>query len=81
MDLSRKSIKKLNLKAYRDEVLLIVLLKTVFENLNLVKSYDKKNLNVFVFSLWKKYMWGLVSFSQYICLYDIQKVGWLVVLG
>ena len=30
----------LNLKAYREEVLLIVSLKTVFENLNLVKKFQ-----------------------------------------
>ena len=36
------------------EVVLIVLLKTVFENLNLVKSYDRTKPIGFVFGLWKK---------------------------
>ena len=35
-----------NLYAYREEVFIIVSLKTLFENLNLVKSYDKTNPNV-----------------------------------
>ena len=52
--------------AYGEEVFLIISLKTVFENLNLVKSYDKTNPNVFVFCLWEKYRWGLTSFGQYI---------------
>ena len=38
-------------KAYREEVFLIVSLKTLFENLNLVISYDITNPTVFVFSL------------------------------
>ena len=37
----------------------------MFENLNLVKSCDKTNPNVFVFGLWKEYRWGLTSFGQY----------------
>ena len=45
---------EINLKAYREEVILIVLLKTVFENINPVKSYNKTNPNVLVFSPWKK---------------------------
>ena len=55
---------EINLEAYREEVFLIVSLKIEFENLNLVKSYDKTSLNVFVYSLWKKYRWGLTSFGQ-----------------
>ena len=57
---------EIRLKAYRKEVFLIVSLKTEFENLNLVKGYDKTNPGVFVFSLWGKYRWGLTSFGQYI---------------
>ena len=38
----------------------------MFENLNLVKSYDETNPPVFVLSLWEKYWWGLTSFGQYI---------------
>ena len=53
MDLSRKSVIKNNLKAYREEVFLIVSLKIVFENLNLVKRYDITKPNVLVFSLWE----------------------------
>ena len=34
---------------------MIISLKTVFENLNLVKCYDKTNPNVFVFSLRDRY--------------------------
>ena len=45
---------------------LIISLKTVFENLNLVKGYDKANPNSFVFSLQDNYRWGLTSFGQYI---------------
>ena len=56
------------LQAHREEVFLIVSLKTVFENLNLVKSYDFTNPNVFVLSLWGKYRRGLTSFGQYIFL-------------
>ena len=54
------------LKTYREDVFLIISLKTVFENLHLVKSYNKINLNVFVPCLWEKYRWGLTSFGQYI---------------
>ena len=57
---------KINLQAYTEEVFLIVSPKTLFENLNLVKNYEKTNPDVFVFSLWKKYRWGLTSFGQYI---------------
>ena len=39
------------LQAHRDEGFLIGSLKTVFENLNLVKSYDYTNPNVFALSL------------------------------
>ena len=39
--------------AYREEVFFIVSLKTLFENLHLVKSYDKTNPTNFVLSLWK----------------------------
>ena len=62
----------INPQAYREEVFLIVSLKTLFENLHLVQSYDQTNPTDFVFSLWKKYRWGLTSFGQYIytSLYD-----------
>ena len=56
---------EIGLKTYREDVFLIISLKTVFENLNLVKSYNKTNPNVFVPSLWEKYRWGLISFGQY----------------
>ena len=61
----KKSI-EFNLKLYREEAFWIISLKNVTENLNLVKSYDKTNSNVFVFSLRDKYRWGLTSFGQYI---------------
>ena len=57
---------KFNLKSDREEVFLIISLKTVFNNLNIVKSYDKTNQNLFVFSLRDKYGWGLTFFGQYI---------------
>ena len=57
--------KEIGLRTYGEEVFLTVSLKTVFENLNLVKSYNKTNPNVFVLSLWEKYRWGLTSFGQY----------------
>ena len=57
---------EMNPKAKREEEFFIVSLKTMFENLNLVKSYDKTNPTVFVFSLSDKYRWGLISFGQYI---------------
>ena len=57
---------EINLKAYKEEVYLIVSLKTVFENLNVVKSNDKTNPNIFVSSLWEKYRWGITFFGQYI---------------
>ena len=63
--LSKKQSTAFNLKWYREEVLLIIWLKTVFENLNLVESYDKTNLNVFVLSVRDKYRWGLTSLGQY----------------
>ena len=50
-----------------DSLVLIISLKTVFEILNLVKSYDKTSLNVIVCSLRDKYRWGLTSFGQYTC--------------
>ena len=53
---------EINLQAYREEIFLTVSLKTVFENFNLVKSYDKTYPNVFVFSLWKKIQVGLNFF-------------------
>ena len=59
---------EINPKAYREEVILIVSLKTLFENLNLVKGYDKTNPIAFVFSVWEKYRWGLTSFGQNICM-------------
>ena len=42
---------EMNPKANREEEFFIVSLKTLIENLNLVKSYDRTNLAVFVFSL------------------------------
>ena len=36
---------EINLQAYSEEVFLIMLLKTVFENFNLVKSNNKTNPN------------------------------------
>ena len=62
---------EIGLKTYREDVFLIISLKTVFENLHLVKSYNKTNLNVFVPCLWEKYRWGLTSFGQYIWLFII----------
>ena len=57
---------EMNPKANGDEEFFIGSLKTMFENLNLVKSYDETNPTVFVFSLSDKYRWGLISFGQYI---------------
>ena len=58
-------MKRISLKAYREEVFLIVSLKTDFENLNLVKSYDKTNPTDWcTFSLLEKYRWGLTFFGQ-----------------
>ena len=57
---------EMNPKANREEEFFFVSLKTMFENLNLVISYDKTNPTVFVFSLSDKYRWGLISFGQYI---------------
>ena len=45
---------EINPKAYRQEVFLVISLKTLFENLNLLKSYAKTNPTVFVFSLWER---------------------------
>ena len=56
---------EINLKTYREEVFLIVFLKTVLENLNLVKNYNKTDPIVFVRSLWEKYRWDCTSFGQY----------------
>ena len=42
---------EMNPKANREEEFFIVSLKTLFENLNLVNSYDKTNPTAFVFSL------------------------------
>ena len=63
---AEKQSTEIGLKTYREDVFLIISLKTVFENLHLVKSYNKTNLNVFVPCLWEKYRWGLTSFGQYI---------------
>ena len=65
---------EINLKAYREEVCLIVSLQAVIENLNLVKSYDRTNPNDFVFNLWEKYRWGFTSFDQYMFLPFLQRV-------
>ena len=56
---------EINPKAYREEVFLVIPLKTVFENLNLVKSYNMINLTVFVFSLWERILVRLNFFGQY----------------
>ena len=61
---AEKQPTEFNIKSYRNEVFLIISLKTVFENLNLVKSYDKTNPDVLVFSLRDKYWWCLTSFGQ-----------------
>ena len=42
---------EINSKAHREKEFMIVLLKTLYENFNIVKSHDKTNLTVFVFSL------------------------------
>ena len=52
---------EINCKAYREAVFLIV-----FENLNIVKNYDKTNSNVFVYSLWENTR-GAYFFGKYIC--------------
>ena len=57
---------KINLQAYTEEFFFNCFAENFVENLNLVKSYDKTNPDVFVFSLWRKYRWGLTSFGQYI---------------
>ena len=55
---------EINLKSYRGEVFLIVLLKTVFENLDQLKSYDQTNPNVFVFGLWGlHFFWSVYMVS------------------
>ena len=63
---AEKQSTEIGLKTYREDVFLIISLKTVIENLHLVKSYNKTNLNVFVPCLWEKYRWGLTYFGQYI---------------
>ena len=68
---AEKQSTEIGLKTYREDVFLIISLKTVFENLHLVKSYNKTNRNVFVPCLWEKYRWGLTSFGQYIYISDI----------
>ena len=62
---AEKQSTEIGLMTYREDVFLIISLKTVFENLRLVKSYNKTNLNVFVPCLREKYRWGLTSFGQY----------------
>ena len=57
---------EMNPRANREEEFLIVSLKTMFENSNLVESYDETNSTAFVVSLSDKYRWGLISFGQYI---------------
>ena len=42
---------EINHKAQKEVVFLIISLKTVFKNVNLVKSYNKPNPHCFVFSL------------------------------
>ena len=50
---------EISLKSDREEVFLMVSLKTVVENLNPVKSYDKTNPTAFVYSLWEKNTGGV----------------------
>ena len=50
---------EINSKAYREEVFLVISLKTLFENLNLLKSHAKTSPTVFVFSLWERIFVGL----------------------
>ena len=68
---AEKQSTAINRRSHSEEVFLIISLKTVFENLNLVISYDKTNPNVFVFTLWDKYRWGLTSLGQYTCKFKI----------
>ena len=53
---------EISLKLDREEVFLIVSLKTVVENLNQLKSYNKTNPTVFILSLWEKIQAGLNFF-------------------
>ena len=57
-----KQSAEMNPKAYGEEVSLILSAKILFESLNLVQSYDKANLTVFVLSLWGKIQVGLNFF-------------------
>ena len=41
-----------NTKSYREELFFIISLKTVFENLNLVKRDNKTNLNILYLVYW-----------------------------
>ena len=40
-------------------------LKILWKNLNLVKCYDKSNMNVFTLSQWENFRWGLIYFDQF----------------
>ena len=54
--------------AYREKLFFIISQKTIFENLDLVISYDMTNPNVLVFCLWENYRWDF--FGQYILFLD-----------
>ena len=54
---------EINLQAYREDWgIFDCVAETVFENFNLVKSYDKTYPNDCVFSLWKIIQVGLIFF-------------------
>ena len=41
-------------------------LKMLWKNLYTVKCYDKLKMNVFTFSPWENFWWGLIYFDQFI---------------
>ena len=41
-------------------------LKVWWKNLYSVKCYDKSNMDVYTFSLWENFRWGLIYFDQFI---------------
>ena len=56
---------EINPQAYREEVCLIVSLKTLFENLHLVKVTIRQIRLILYFVYGKKCRWGLTSLGQY----------------
>ena len=56
-------------------------MKTMVQNLYLVKSYDQTNLTDFFFGLREKYRWGLTSFGQYIIWWESCRVAILWVIS